>query len=88
MLTTPDNLFFHLLGNSIPNNLFYYLPLDRHEADKPVISWVLLALFEDWNDIAFLKSSDTSLALHDLSKMIERSLTMTSASWGPWIFVQ
>jgi len=55
MLTTPDNLLFlHLLNDDLQNELPHHLSWDGGEADRPVISWVLLlALFEGWSDIGF-----------------------------------
>ena len=55
MLTAPDNLFFlHLLRDDVQNELFHHLSRDGGEADRPVAPRVLLlALFEDWNDIGF-----------------------------------
>jgi len=71
-LTTPDNLLFlHLLRDDLQKELFHHLSSDGSEADRPVVLWVLIhALFEDWSDIGFLRSSDTSPALQDLSKMM------------------
>jgi len=53
MLTTPDNLLFlHLLDDDLQDELLHHLSQDGVEADRPVVSWVLLlALFEDWSDI-------------------------------------
>ena len=54
MLTTPDNLLFlHLLDDDLQDKLLHHLSRDGAEADRPVVPWVLLlALFEDWSDIA------------------------------------
>jgi len=52
MLTTPDNLLFlHLLYDDLQDELLHHFPRDGDEADRPVVSWILLlALFEDWSD--------------------------------------
>jgi len=53
MLTTPDNLLFlHLLDDDLQDELLHHLSRDGGEADRPLVTWVLLlALFEDWNVI-------------------------------------
>ena len=52
MLTTPDNLFLHLLDDGLQDKLLHHLSWDGGGADWPVVPWVLLlALFEDWSDI-------------------------------------
>ena len=80
MLTAPEKfLFFHLLGDDIQNMLFYHLPRDGDEADWPIVAWIIL-LLPLLKTRAFLQSSGTSSVLHDLSKMIESSLVITSAS--------
>ena len=55
MLTIPDNLIFlHMLGDDIQNESFHHLSRDGGEADRSIITQVLLlALFEDWSDICF-----------------------------------
>ena len=55
MLATPGNfLFLHLLHDGLQNELLRHLSRDGGEADRPVVSWVLLlALFEDWSDTGF-----------------------------------
>jgi len=82
MLTTPDNLLFlHLLDDDLQDKMLNHLSRDGGEADRPVVPWVLLlALFEDWSDIGFLQSSGASPVLQDLSKMMESSSAITSAS--------
>jgi len=90
MLTTPDNLFLHLLRDDIQNELFDHLSRDGGEADQPVVCWdLLLALFEYWSDIGFPQSSGTSV-IQDLSKLMESGSAMTSTLVGalnqdPWI---
>jgi len=52
MLTTPDNLlFFHLFDDGLQDKLLHHLSRDGGEADRSVVPWVLLALFEDWSDM-------------------------------------
>ena len=54
MLTTLDNLpFFLLHGDNIQNKLFHHIPRNGGEAEWPVVSPVLLALFEDWSDTGY-----------------------------------
>jgi len=54
MLTTPGNLFLHLLDDDLQNELFHHLSWDGGKADWPVVPWVpLLALSEDWSDTGF-----------------------------------
>ena len=82
MLTTPHNLLvFRLLGDGIQNKLSQHLSRDRGETDWPVVSRILLlALLKTEVTLAILQSSGPSPVLHDLSKMIESGLAVTSAS--------
>ena len=43
MLTAPDNLvILHLLDDDLQDELLHHLSQDGVEADRPVVSWVLL----------------------------------------------
>ena len=54
MLTTPDDpLLFQLLEDGFQNKLFHHLSRNRFEANWPVVSWILLTLFEDQSDISY-----------------------------------
>jgi len=46
-------IFFYLLIDDVQNKLLHHLLRDRGEDDWPVISQLLLALFEGWSDNSF-----------------------------------
>ena len=54
MLTTLGHLLFvHLLDDDLQDELLHHPSRDGAEVDRPVVPWVLLlALFEEWSDIA------------------------------------
>lgn len=87
MLTTPDKLlFFHLLDDDICNKLFHNLPRIGGEADWPAVSWVILLSFlKTGVMMASLQSSDTSTIPHDLSKLIENSLSFSKGTNPPLV---
>lgn len=53
MLTTLDDLVFHVPGNGFQDYLLHHLHRDQGEVDQSVVSCILLALFEDSNEICF-----------------------------------
>ena len=54
MLTTPDNLFLHLLDDDLQDELLHQLSQDGGTADRPAVPWdLLLVLFEGWSDTGF-----------------------------------
>lgn len=73
-------LLFQLLVMAMQNKLFHHLPGFRDGVNWTVIYWVLLfALFKEWSDTGF-PPVFTSPVLHDLSRMTESGLAITSPS--------
>ena len=98
MLTTPDNIFLHLLRYDIQNELLQHVSLDGGEGDWSVVPWVLLlALLEDWSDTGFPLvlgnvscppgpfSDDGEWLSNDICQLPQHS--RGGCHWGPWICV-
>lgn len=82
MLNNSDNLLFpRMFRGDMQGELFNFLFRDGTETDWCVAPWVLpLAVFlKTGVAFAFLQSSGISPVLHDLSKIMESDLAVTSA---------
>lgn len=79
-LAVPCHLFiFHLLGHGFKEGLLNKLLRDLGEAERLIVSWILLPIPEGECDISF-QSFDISCYL-DLWKMREDSVTVNMQMW-------
>lgn len=80
-MTTLDLFFLYTLDDDLQNDLFHHFSRDR--GDWPVVSQVLLALFEDGSNTGLPPVIKIPPILHDFSKTMESGLATASAHSAP-----